>query len=73
MPAGQIIYLLDESLRLCREQCRVILAPHPPTLPDCFPLSNLARLTNNSSGAGRKTAARLLCLVRNMRLHSGFG
>ena len=25
MPAGQIIYMLDESLRLCREQCRVSL------------------------------------------------
>ena len=73
--------LLDESVRLGREQCRAILAPLPPTLvmqlvkvqpqtglvppqpalqvqPDRFPLSTLARLTDNSTGTGRKTTAR---------------
>ena len=34
--------------------------------PARFPLFNLARLTDNDSGAGRKTTARQLCLVRNM-------
>lgn len=67
--------LLEESVLTGRDQARAILAPLPTALvmqlvkvqPKRFSLELITKLFDNSTSSGRKTTARLLCLVRNMK------
>jgi len=67
--------LLEEAVVGGKEQARAVLQPLPAALlsqvvkvqPDRFSLPMVSKMFDNSVQAGRKTTARLLCLMRNMK------
>lgn len=67
--------LLEEGAGAGRE-ARAVLRPLPPALllqlvkvhPARFPLTIVAKMFDQSCSTGRKTSARTLCLMRNMRV-----
>ena len=74
-----VMHVLEEAALLSRDLSRLVLAAVPVSLalqlvrvqPRRFSLELVLRLFDTSSSGGRRSLARILCLMRNVQAAGG--
>ena len=74
-----VMHVLEEAALLSRDLSRLVLAAVPVSLalqlvrvqPRRFSLELVLRLFDTSSSGGRRSLARILCLMRNVQITGG--